>query len=274
LRLSLPLCLTVLTITLLIGGGARAAQAMHPQLPAKEVRVLRAAVDHYRTVAWTFDRAARRHVTPTTYSYRRTKAPDYLQWTLAAWQRHEFEARRAALQALKQRLDLRLPQGPGLHASLYRRIEYAKKLTLRLQQAYPAGRSTGRSLASARLPAAKRLPAKQQLFTWEQRAAAAALDVSRHATRLTLIGPRWLTDAFVCIHGYEGAWTADSGNGYYGGLQMDWAFMRRYGGDFLSRWGTADRWPAWAQIQASVRAYQSGRGFWPWPNTARACGLL
>ena len=43
---------------------------------------------------------------------------------------------------------------------------------------------------------------------------------------------------------------------------------------FLRRWGTADHWPAWAQIATSVRAYQAGRGFWPWPNTARACGLL
>ena len=32
--------------------------------------------------------------------------------------------------------------------------------------------------------------------------------------------------------------------------------------------------PAWAQMQVSVRAYRAGRGFWPWPRTARACGLL
>ena len=86
--------------------------------------------------------------------------------------------------------------------------------------------------------------------------------------------PDWLHDAFVCIHGYEGPWDARTGNGYYGGLQMDVPFQSLYGGDFLGRWGTADNWPVWAQITTAVRAYQSGRGFFPWPNTARACGLL
>jgi hypothetical protein len=80
--------------------------------------------------------------------------------------------------------------------------------------------------------------------------------------------------SFGCIHHYEGAWNANTGNGYYGGLQMDLDFQKTYGGEFLARWGTADNWPIWAQIQAAVRAYRSGRGFNPWPNTARACGLL
>lgn len=86
--------------------------------------------------------------------------------------------------------------------------------------------------------------------------------------------PEFLIGAFSCIHHYEGAWTANTGNGYYGGLQMDRPFQSRYGGSFLRRWGTANNWPIWAQIQASVRAYRSGRGFGPWPNTAHDCGLL
>jgi hypothetical protein len=86
--------------------------------------------------------------------------------------------------------------------------------------------------------------------------------------------PASLTGAFACIHHFEGAWTANTGNGYYGGLQMDIGFQARYGGSYLHRWGTADRWPAWAQLDAAVRAYRSGRGFGPWPNTARACGLI
>ncbi len=83
--------------------------------------------------------------------------------------------------------------------------------------------------------------------------------------------PRW--DAFMCIHKHEGPWTARTGNGYYGGLQMDLSFQRTYGSDFLARWGTADRWPPAAQVLVADRAYRSGRGFGPWPNTARACGL-
>jgi hypothetical protein len=84
----------------------------------------------------------------------------------------------------------------------------------------------------------------------------------------------WLDDAFMCIHRYEGAWNANTGNGYHGGLQMDSAFQALYGPDFVRQWGAAENWPVWAQIEAAKRAYRSGRGFYPWPNTARACGLL
>jgi hypothetical protein len=226
---------------------------------------MRASADHNRSVAWTYQRAAKLHHTPTTFSYRRSTDRAYLQWTVNMWQKHEHTARLAALHALKRRLDLSLPAGPGPHASLARRIAYAHTLTVRLQRIYP-GRPA-RSLASA-------APPRERLYTWESRAAQAVLAVALHGTRLSVIGPRWLTDAFSCIHRYEGAWTANSGNGYYGGLQMDYTFMQRYGSPYLRRWGTADRWPAWAQIAVSVRAYHSGRGFWPWPNTARACGLL
>ena len=83
-----------------------------------------------------------------------------------------------------------------------------------------------------------------------------------------------LVDAFSCIHHYEGAWNANTGNGYYGGLQMDREFQSLYGSDFISQWGTADNWPVWAQLKAAIRAYNSGRGFYPWPNTARVCGLI
>lgn len=79
---------------------------------------------------------------------------------------------------------------------------------------------------------------------------------------------------FACIHRYEGSWSANTGNGYYGGLQMDLGFQRSYGSDYLSRYGTADAWPASAQLAVAERAYRAGRGFWPWPNSARLCGLL
>lgn len=84
----------------------------------------------------------------------------------------------------------------------------------------------------------------------------------------------WLDNAFLCIHHYEGSWTANTGNGYYGGLQMDLSFQSSYGSEYLDLWGTADNWPVWAQINAAERAYHSGRGFGPWPNTARMCKLI
>ncbi|HXH87243.1 MAG TPA: hypothetical protein VNI55_01370, partial [Gaiellaceae bacterium] len=36
------------------------------------------------------------------------------------------------------------------------------------------------------------------------------------------LGPSWLVNGFLCIHRYEGAWNANTGNGYFGGLQMDY----------------------------------------------------
>jgi hypothetical protein len=78
---------------------------------------------------------------------------------------------------------------------------------------------------------------------------------------------------FKCIHHWEGAWN-DPNPPYWGGLQMDMAFQRRYGREFLHAFGTADHWPSAIQITVAIRAYLSGRGFWPWPNTARRCGLL
>jgi hypothetical protein len=76
----------------------------------------------------------------------------------------------------------------------------------------------------------------------------------------------------MCIHSYEGSWS-DPDAPYWGGLQMDYNFQDAYGHEFLRRWGTADHWPVWAQLQAGTRAYNS-RGWGPWPNTARYCGLM
>jgi hypothetical protein len=79
--------------------------------------------------------------------------------------------------------------------------------------------------------------------------------------------------AWLCIHHYEGAW-ADPNAPYYGGLQMDISFQRRYGRDLLHRKGTANHWTPLEQMWVAERAHRSGRGYYPWPNTARYCGLI
>jgi hypothetical protein len=76
-----------------------------------------------------------------------------------------------------------------------------------------------------------------------------------------------------CIQRHEGAWN-DPDPPYYGGLQMDISFQRTYGRDLLRRKGTADRWTPLEQMWVAERAFRSGRGFYPWPNTARHCGLI
>jgi transglycosylase-like protein len=98
---------------------------------------------------------------------------------------------------------------------------------------------------------------------WRRRAAVAR----RRAAR-----PPHLA-AWLCIHRYEGSWRANTGNGYYGGLQMNLGFQRAYASWLVRRKGTADRWTPLEQIWTAEKALRS-RGFWPWPNTARYCGLI
>jgi hypothetical protein len=108
-------------------------------------------------------------------------------------------------------------------------------------------------------------------------------------------------DDWKCIHRYERdrrypagsakAWATHTGNGYYGGLQMDIEFQRTHGLDLLRAKGTADRWTDREQMMVAERARRGlrtsldengkvyiwqdkPRGYNPWPNTARSCGLL
>jgi hypothetical protein len=88
----------------------------------------------------------------------------------------------------------------------------------------------------------------------------------------SLYVPATIRNAFLCIHAGEGSWT-DPGAPYYGGLQMDIEFQRAYGAALLAVKGTADHWTPDEQIHVAYRAYRT-RGFYPWPNTARQCGLI
>lgn len=91
--------------------------------------------------------------------------------------------------------------------------------------------------------------------------------------------PSYIVRGLLCIHRYEGSWS-DPDKPYWGGLQMDMSFQKTYGWMkrmghkwyFVKKWGTADKWPRWAQVVAGIHAYFSRR--WaPWPNTARYCSL-
>jgi hypothetical protein len=79
--------------------------------------------------------------------------------------------------------------------------------------------------------------------------------------------------AWLCIHRFEGSW-GDSGDPYWGGLQMDRGFMRSYATRRLLRRGWANRWTPLEQMWVAERAHRAGRGFYPWPNTARHCNLI
>jgi hypothetical protein len=104
---------------------------------------------------------------------------------------------------------------------------------------------------------------------------ARALRYWRHQVRHI----RWLAAhpphkrGWLCIHRFEGSWS-DSGDPYWGGLQMDRGFMSSYAPRFLLRKGLANRWTPLEQMWVAERAHRSGRGYGPWPNTARYCGLI
>jgi Transglycosylase-like domain len=103
---------------------------------------------------------------------------------------------------------------------------------------------------------------------WKRRAAAALRQAQNPPHR-----SQWM-----CIHRFERhpaqGWSTRTGNGYYGGLQMDITFQRMYGPELLRRKGTANNWKPYEQMWVAERAFKSGRGFYPWPNTARSCGLI
>lgn len=73
----------------------------------------------------------------------------------------------------------------------------------------------------------------------------------------------------------EASWT-DAGDPYWGGLQMDRTFMLEYGRDMIRKHhgGLANTWTPREQIIVAQRAFAQGRGYNPWPNTGRACGLV
>jgi hypothetical protein len=118
-------------------------------------------------------------------------------------------------------------------------------------------RTTGDSLAQLGVSGARR-----SLARWH-RLAVAARRRAQHPPHLA---------AFLCIHRYEGSWT-DTGAPFWGGLQMNYGFQATYGSWLLRTKGTADHWTPLEQIWVAEKALRS-RGFWPWPNTARYCGLI
>ena len=103
-------------------------------------------------------------------------------------------------------------------------------------------------------------------------------DVQAQLAAITLYVPPAIRQAFLCIHRYEGSWT-DPNPPHWGGLQFDLDFQRTYGPELLRGKGTADHWTPAEQIHVAYRAYRGyagygPRGFYPWPNTARYCGLI
>ena len=149
-----------------------------------------------------------------------------------------------------------LPAAPS-DLNIVRAIERYRAQTVRMRQVM--GLSSRVRIVRRGNPSARRA-----LVLWRQRVA---------ATRRTFYAGPPHYSSWMCIHHYEGSWT-DPAAPYYGGLQMDLSFQRSYGYVLYRLKGTANHWTPLEQMWVAEKAYRSGRGFWPWPNTARACGLL
>lgn len=143
----------------------------------------------------------------------------------------------------------------------------------------PWARGPKRALATASIQRA------QELVRYWQLHAARAWMRARHVPYKA----QWL-----CIHSYEGSWQ-DGSYPYWGGLQMDRTFMATYGADVVRHYGgvlkrapdplhggqvtlqafggEANYWSRLEQMWVAERA-RVKRGFYPWPKTARMCGLI
>jgi hypothetical protein len=264
------LALALVTAIALVGAAGRATAGAGSSR-AKTSGASIAIVD-YRRLTWTYDRIAPpRRVFAATRTAKAAGAKGSAvrlrakpTSILALWKQRADAARRAALATLRRTVGIRFPAAPSEKASAARQRAYYQRLDLVLERVVPAP-VPSRSLASAR-------PVARTLTFWQLRAASAAVAVARYAPRPLFTRDQLLSE-LLCIHHYEGKWTADTGNGYYGGMQMDLKFQHTYGSTYLALWGTADNWPVWAQVIVARRAYLDGRGFTPWPNTARVCGL-
>ena len=138
-------------------------------------------------------------------------------------------------------------------------LQHYEQTTWRWQRlaGVSATQTAGRRLASMGVS-----DLQKTVKAWQRRAVAAHRR-AQHPPHLV----QWL-----CIHHYEGAWN-DVGGPYWGGLQMDLTFQEHYGSWLYRMKGTADHWTPLEQMWVAEKALQV-RGFWPWPNTARSCGLL
>lgn len=128
--------------------------------------------------------------------------------------------------------------------------------------------------AEAAVREAERVAAEQKARAAAEAAAdaarrKAAARAARSAPRAAPSGAGVWDRLAACESG--GRWNINTGNGYYGGLQMDMSFWRSYGGGVAARPDLASREQ---QIAAATRARDGGRGYHPWPKCARRLGLI
>jgi len=93
-----------------------------------------------------------------------------------------------------------------------------------------------------------------------------------HRARVVRLTPRPQATGHVagwlCIHSREGAWNAQTGNGYYGGLQMSYGWMGLVGNAALL---SPEQQMAAAETGYRQSGYSSAWLAGQWPNTYPPC---
>lgn len=84
--------------------------------------------------------------------------------------------------------------------------------------------------------------------------------------------PRWWLAQALCIHHYEGAWNAATGNGYAGGMQFTLYTWRSVGGRARSLVTIARASPR-EQLYRAYLVYRRDGNSWREWGTAGRCGL-
>jgi hypothetical protein len=74
---------------------------------------------------------------------------------------------------------------------------------------------------------------------------------------------------WLCIHGGEGAWNANTGNGYYGGLQMTYGWLGLIPGRASDLSPLQQMWAAETGYRQA--GFSQSWLFGQWPNTSPPC---
>ena len=226
---------------------------------------MRALVDHYRELTWTYQRAAHEKRTPSSLLDRRTNNVKYLQRSIDTWTSRAFLAQRRALAVIHRRLLVRLPKAPALACPALRPGQLQPAAYAQPAPDLPGARHDERSRAP------RRRARRATLRLWQRRSASAALVVSEHEPAIPAAAAG-LVPLHPPLRGllereHRQRLLRRPPDGPVGSR----ASTGRSSSSASARPTTGRSGPS---SQAAVRAYQSGRGFTPWPNTARVCGLL
>lgn len=190
----------------------------------------------YRKAAWRWQSLMGRRHTPSSFKASAIRSLAYAKWVRDLWQHRATSLHRTANRWMEVRIQ-------DLRASINR---WSKAMGVRPVR-------TQRMLASGGL---------LHQFLLVRKAARKVSWQYRHPPHL---------QQFMCIHGHEGSWT-DPNAPYWGGIQFGFGEWRRFGYPYTGKLYANEASPL-EQIWAGERYWRLS-GFYPWPQTARTCGLI